>query len=417
MAETPTYSHDEIQRYLQRTMSPQEMHDFERALMDDPFLADALEGFTSIDSALATKHLSEIESNLISKEQKAKVVPLRVKQTAWWRVAALILVIVSAGVLTFGLLSKDGTFNKPSVASAPAAKEIIQKQDTVGPIENPIASIDALPKREIFKKRPLSTPDAETAVTLEPPPVTAQQITSDTLSYSQNSATTTNDLVIVGYGARRKTSNNEVLSGKATGVEEITNEKEFKGKVLDALGEPMPFVSVRAKNKSVGTVSDSKGNFTLLSRDSVLNIDVSSPGYVTADTKLSSDSTDNKVVLQEDKMSLAEVVVTGLAAKKRTSLSKVKNTSTLTGAEPEGGWKNFEEYLTRQADSLKANENHLTGEIVLDFSIDKNGHPINIKAQGEADKIAAEKAIMILSKGPKWKKKNKEKKVSVTIRF
>jgi hypothetical protein len=35
MAETHTYSHDDIQRYLQRKMSSQEMHDFERALMNE----------------------------------------------------------------------------------------------------------------------------------------------------------------------------------------------------------------------------------------------------------------------------------------------------------------------------------------------------------------------------------------------
>ena len=45
MAETQPYGHLEIQRYLQHSMSPQEMHEFEKALMNDPFLADALEGF------------------------------------------------------------------------------------------------------------------------------------------------------------------------------------------------------------------------------------------------------------------------------------------------------------------------------------------------------------------------------------
>ncbi|MEJ7681369.1 MAG: hypothetical protein WKG06_26665 [Segetibacter sp.] len=53
-----------IQRYLQHKMTPQEMHDFEKALMNDPFLAEALEGFSSSDVAVAEKHLSEIESEL-----------------------------------------------------------------------------------------------------------------------------------------------------------------------------------------------------------------------------------------------------------------------------------------------------------------------------------------------------------------
>lgn len=38
MAETQTYSRTEIQRYLQHKMSAQEMYEFEKTLMNDPFL-------------------------------------------------------------------------------------------------------------------------------------------------------------------------------------------------------------------------------------------------------------------------------------------------------------------------------------------------------------------------------------------
>ncbi|HEX8460289.1 MAG TPA: carboxypeptidase-like regulatory domain-containing protein [Segetibacter sp.] len=418
MAERLTYGHYEIQQYLQRKMSPQQMHDFERALMDDPFLADAIEGFTAANTSLTEKHLAEIESNLSNERQKARIVPLPVRQTSWWKVAAIIVVIVSAGLLTFGLLSKNEVNDQISTASAPAANKIIEKQDTVGPVDKPIAAIDVLPKKDIFYKRKFIAPGAEAAPDFAQPQMSTQQVMSDTIS-SQQKAETANDVVIVGYGAaRRNTTTNEVLSGKVAGIQEVTP-KEFKGKVIDAMGEPMPFASVRAKNKSVATVSDSKGNFTLSSRDSVLNIDVSAAGYVRKDAKLKDDSTLNKVVLQEDKMSLSEVVVTDLAKRKRTNLSNANNAATATNAAPEGGFKNFEEYVRRQVDSLKSDKKNgsLNDEILLEFSIDKKGRPVHITAPKEENKTAIKKAKLILSQGPKWKNSGNEKRVKVIIPF
>ncbi len=81
MADNLSYGHTDIQRYLQHKMSAQEMHDFEKALMNDPFLADALDGFAASDAATAQKHLAAIEASLLNDRQKAKVVPIAAQKT------------------------------------------------------------------------------------------------------------------------------------------------------------------------------------------------------------------------------------------------------------------------------------------------------------------------------------------------
>ncbi len=50
MKEEPTYHYSaaDIQRYLQGKMSAAEMHAIEKAALDDPFLADALEGYRDV---------------------------------------------------------------------------------------------------------------------------------------------------------------------------------------------------------------------------------------------------------------------------------------------------------------------------------------------------------------------------------
>jgi hypothetical protein len=39
------YGVEEIRRYAEGKMSPEEMHAIEKAALDDPFLADAIDGF------------------------------------------------------------------------------------------------------------------------------------------------------------------------------------------------------------------------------------------------------------------------------------------------------------------------------------------------------------------------------------
>jgi hypothetical protein len=57
MATKAIYNYREIERYLQKQMSPSEMHAFEKAMMSDPFLADALEGLQASNSALANEFI------------------------------------------------------------------------------------------------------------------------------------------------------------------------------------------------------------------------------------------------------------------------------------------------------------------------------------------------------------------------
>jgi hypothetical protein len=431
MAETQLYSHNDIQRYLQRKMSPQEMHAFEKALMDDPFLADALEGYSDADVTLAEKNLAKIEDELTNDKEKAKVVPLKTRQKSWLQVAAVVVVIASAGLLTFALIGKKDDESKAPYASTPAA-EIIQNQDTVRPLQNPIAGAEVQPRKQVFNKKnifgnnnsssnPASPPFVETESEAPIPVASAPQTMREmpSVDTTLNNQATANDLVVVGNRAARKTSTNEVISGKVAGVEKVTGQNQFKGRVLNELGKPMSFVTVQSKNKAIGTVSDSKGNFTLMSKDSVLNVEATAPGYVSADTKIRSDSSSNTVVLKEANMSLSEIVVTDLARQKKSTVYEAKREVSPKDAEPEGGWKSFEKYLKRQVDSLQASEDNTLSkeDVVLEFSVDKNGRPVDIKAQGQVNKAVADKLILILSNGPNWKNKNAQKKVKVTVPF
>ena len=64
----------DIERYHSGKMSPQERHALEKAALDDPFLADALEGYSFTPTPV--EDLVKIQSKLDEKLNRRKVVPI-----------------------------------------------------------------------------------------------------------------------------------------------------------------------------------------------------------------------------------------------------------------------------------------------------------------------------------------------------
>lgn len=181
---------------------------------------------------------------------------------------------------------------------------------------------------------------------------------------------------------------------------------------MNNAGEPVAHATVYDKEKDLSTTTNAQGKFMLKSPDTVVHVDVASVGYTSANATISN-SGSNNIVLRETDQSLSDVVVTGtLRDKKAVNSSKARS---LTQAEPEGGWRNFNEYLNNKVDSVKANNNNFSRNVVLEFSINKKGMPDNIRIQNKVDKQSEEAAKQILLNGPKWSGNTPGEKVKVTV--
>lgn len=84
-------------------------------------------------------------------------------------------------------------------------------------------------------------------------------------------------------------------------------------------GQPLPGVSVYHKGKTIGTITDSDGNFNLPVADTTTLV-FSSIGYVRKEVRVGSEPNIN-VTLAEDVVGLDEVVVVGYGEQKRSNLS------------------------------------------------------------------------------------------------
>ncbi len=101
---TNQYSAADIQRYLKGEMSAEEMHAREIAALEDPFLADAIEGFemamtegkeNSVNTSLA-QLIKQFDTRI---EKPAKV--QSITQSRWWQFAAAALILVITGVAVY----------------------------------------------------------------------------------------------------------------------------------------------------------------------------------------------------------------------------------------------------------------------------------------------------------------------------
>ncbi|MDR2274436.1 MAG: energy transducer TonB [Sphingobacterium sp.] len=66
-------------------------------------------------------------------------------------------------------------------------------------------------------------------------------------------------------------------------------------------------------------------------------------------------------------------------------------------ATPLGGWKAFEDYLNKHLQEAGRG-----GEVIVNFTIGKDGLPAQIKAEGTPEQPLVEEAVRLLRSGAKW---------------
>jgi TonB family protein len=468
----------DIEKYHKGLLSKKEMHDLEKAALDDPFIADALEGY-AVAGQDAPLHLNDLRTRLAQRTEGTKVVPLnerKRKAIPWLRVAALVIVVAGAALLANQLIFKSSkkteiakiekktgeeikspVITDNSVTVSPGTKDEttpLVKEDggtkgttTVpheGQGEAPVKSLanNTTSQEDVVvnNNAPVTTTTNPGSVTTNPP-VTgaiddkarpddkklAKEKTRDLAA--ERKLKTDGDGVKDQYDGDVATQQNKTegitttrrAANEGAGYYRNNQTNTFRGQVTDANNVPVPFANVtNAQDNNAGTYADARGNFTLTYPDSVLNVQVRSIGFENRSIQLRNAVPTNQVVLQDDK-SLSETVISNQKPNAETRNRNMAMNVKLEEPEPADGWENYDTYL---ANNLNAPEEIKTkqtsgGQVQVSFEVNKEGEPINIKVEKSLCSKCDKEAIRLVKEGPKWKRlaSNKKGRTTVTINF
>jgi hypothetical protein len=460
------YTAADIEKYHKGQLSPKEMHALEKAALDDPFLADALEGY-SVKGISANADMDELKSRLARRiEQDSKVIPLvPVKKTTfnWWKVAAMIIVIAGAGLLAYQLNFSD---RRAEIAHAPASNKATkspasdsakkdsqsienaaanqgfaatEQQDKAGSEVKAVRPDSPVPgDKRALKKILDSTDDKEALVsTISEPAASAilegkkeALASKDDNQPQKNGYAKRSDPDVKAQRLEKRAANEDMdekllrtnpglvmqKNARAKSNNALTHTNVFKGRITDAQNNALPFSNITNTEDNIGTYSDAKGNFVLTSPDSVLNVQVSSVGFETSKVQLQNNVPANNIELKEDR-SLAEVVI----ADKKVNSKRARDANmVLEEPEPADGWSNYDIYLAnnlKTPEVFKDKQADTKGEVVLSFDVDKDGNPYNITVKKSLCESCDKEAIRLVKEGPKWKRKARKGKATVKIAF
>ena len=408
------FSAEDIERYHSGQMPVQEMHELEKAALDDPFLADALDGYVYTKTLQAD--LREIQNRLAEKREDQKVIPI--KGFPWLKIAAAVFVVVTAGWLFYEstnqpdknitLQQKEPEKETSDLSQAqiiPLSADSTQQDNgvTVTNAERTIKSQPSKPSQINLNSRKDEVPNYDVAVVEQDVNTEARKASR----VQQQEVAVTDSNVFKNNVAY----NRNVASGPSQ-----PRSNFFNGRVVDNYNRAVRNATVVATN-NVSVKTDNRGVFTLPAQDTTLNATVKATGFQSNQAKLNLDEPIT-IVLQPLPSALQEQVVTLSKNKIDSNLYARRQQPRADTLEPEIGWNAFSDYIAsnlheKNEELVKTNE----GEVELSFEINSKGEPVNIKVVKSLCEKCDEEAVRLLKEGPKWKLKKNAKKGKVTIKF
>jgi hypothetical protein len=381
------YTSADFERYHSGKMNEQEMYAIEKAAMEDPFLADALDGYVHTDSI--AQDVAELRQRLAKREQK-KVIFLGYERKQWLKVAAMVVLIAGAGYFTY-ILNNDQITDKDLALEKQRYKApettIALPADSI-PANNHDVAINDQPKKS-----------AENTIA-KPSDILKDRIASAPVTKAE-STEKTDDFVA-----------NKTRKEAATYF--------LEGKVKDIYGNDVPFANIKADNAVVN--ADATGKFKLPANDSISVATISAAHYNTRQSFLNSNM-NQMIILEPGNKALEEVVVTGMRMARRdknVAAATKKVTAKEISAPPASPSQILDpgtdsSLVLKSIEPIYENGVQYTGEVILSFIASKKGKPGKIKIERSLCKACDEAARRLLN-AQKFKYENGRRSI-LKIRF
>lgn len=386
--------------YIRGLRKGKEAHRLEKESMKDPFLADAMEGFSQVEGSheqRIEKMREEIAARAAQPSPSAHSPHSKKKNTyaITWSIAASL--VIGIGIGSYFLFLKNDMNEDVFIAD-----ETLYSEEMVVKTPKDKEEIAALPA---VKTKQDSAHEVAMAVKPKAAPLAAAPIMEEAIE-----ATAIEPAAIMAdENAISADTPHTVRAKHKMRVAQASSPKDnkIKGRITDEKGEPIVGASVTYKGTTVGTVTDLNGEFSITRKEGNDKLTAQFIGFNTVEIPVDTSKT-MLIAMNADNQKLDEVVVVGYGKKKKDVAAGTP--------EPVIGMRKYKKYLKenliRPTDKACAD---VKGKVVLTFLIDAKGRPYQIEIKESLCDSCDKEAIRLVQEGPDWTIGNQS--VEVTIKF
>ena len=421
--------------YIRGLRKGKEAHRLEKESMQDPFLADAMDGYSQVEG----NHEQQIEKLRI--QVSAHSAKRKSTHAITWSIAACL--VIGFGISSYFLFLKKSMTDEVFIAEESVSAKLAEPTAPPPPSIPATPTAPSTPQKEIAlataKVKTDSTPASEYSTPASE--ITARQADKkDMIAKIQATSQPQQGVPVATVPVMEEVSEEtaalqEVVATMDTSESEsdkkmklakvaavLPQNNMIKGRVTDEKGEPIIGASVAYKGTNIGTITNMNGEFSLVKKDDKKRLTAQFIGYDPVEIRVDTSRT-MLIAMNENKQALNEVVVVGYGAKKNKKSVTAGNVVTVKEQaekeitpQPVIGKRSYQKYLkenlVRPTDD---NCKDIKGEVVLSFFVDEEGKPQNITVIHGLCEFADKEAIRLVKEGPKWT--SGKLPARVTVRF
>ena len=401
--------------YIRGLRKGKEAHRLEKESMQDPFLADAMDGYNQVEG----NHEQRIEK--LRMQVSAHSAKKKNTYAITWSIAACL--IIGFGISSYFLFLKKSMTDEVFIAEESVSTKLAEPAAPLTPAIPATPTVPATPQKEIAlattKVKTDSTPVSEITArqankkdmiakihqtTSQPQgaPVAAvpmmEEVSEETAALQE---------VVATMDTFESESDKKMKLAKVATI--LPQNNMIKGRVTNEKGEPLIGASVTYKGTNIGTITNMNGEFSLVKKDDKKRLTAQFIGYDPVEIRVDTSRT-MLIAMNENKQALNEVVVVGYGAKKNkksvTAGTVVKGNEQANKditPQPVIGKRKFQKYLkenlVRPTDEKCA---QVKGKVVLTFLVNKEGRPFSIKVKESLCESSDKEAIRLIQEGPDW---------------
>ncbi len=429
------YSTEDIRKYLDGQLPEQEMQALEKAALEDPFLADAMEGIEESRNHKVSfeSGLEDLQKRLTERIREKNRSSALVLLFSNWKIAASVIFILGISIFTLTYLNKKSS--RTEIAKSSKNDSEIEKTSTLPNVNKTDTSVrspsitsaintnsersDIASNQKIVKGK-TKRPKKLLSLTQNKVP------DSPMIKPAENPVAYLSKPSIANDDVARITRDSEM--DKAEFRTEAFARPEYKslsgnyikGVVTDDRGNPIPFADVSIKGAKKSVLTDKAGFFKLYTIDPgfATQVMISSTGYEPTLELLKPDSSyTNLIKLTPASTALNEVTITGYGiTKKRDITGSMMKVDTQNVAHVTG-WDAFRNYIDSNKKILTA-DSVLRGDEVISFVVNNKSEMSSFKIEKSLSPVHDAEIIRLIKAAPPLKLiKGKKKRLQLSITF